>query len=112
MVPANLASCYNNCPNDEAVDTAKGQQQIFCGYASQYPSSTPAAAKKTGTTATTATKATGTNTASGSDNTGSATSGTAAGTATAATETNSGADLAFKSGSMLFAVAGMVAALL
>ncbi|CAK7201662.1 hypothetical protein SEUCBS139899_004371 [Sporothrix eucalyptigena] len=104
-----IVTCYNNCPSDQAVDTAKGQEQIFCGYASQYPSSTTAAAAKTGvTTTTSATKATGT----AAGNTATSTTGTATGTATSATETNSGADLVLNAGSMLVAVAGMVAALL
>ncbi|CAK7213352.1 hypothetical protein SBRCBS47491_001776 [Sporothrix bragantina] len=113
----NIVTCYNNCPNDQSVNTAQGQVQIFCGYASQYPSSTLAAAAKTGTTTTgTATKATGTaagNSAAASGTTGTTgTTGTATGTAHPSTVTNSGADLALNAGSMLFAVAGMVAALL
>ncbi|KJR84631.1 GPI anchored serine-threonineeeee rich protein [Sporothrix schenckii 1099-18] len=115
-----IVTCYNNCPSDQTVVTAKGQQQIFCGYASQYPSATPTGAKKTGTATTSATKATGTKAAasagsstdSGSGASGSASSGTASGTAKPPAETHSGADLAIKSGSMLFAVAGMAAALL
>ncbi|CAK7211316.1 hypothetical protein SCUCBS95973_001071 [Sporothrix curviconia] len=106
-----IVTCYNNCPNDQAVDTAQGQVQIFCGYASQYPSSTAKAAAAATGTATTATTAKATGTAAGSTASGTA-AGTATGTATAATETNSGADLALNAGSLLVAVAGVVAALL
>ncbi|KAM7221346.1 hypothetical protein V8F06_003314, partial [Rhypophila decipiens] len=106
----NILTCFNNCPQDTRINQWTGQKQIFCSYASQFPSSTTkvVAAKPTGATQTTEGKAddaSPTNT----DATGTTTTtGTAA--AAAATKTDSGAaDLVFNAGSMLAAVAGVAA---
>ncbi|CAK7270535.1 hypothetical protein SEPCBS57363_004152 [Sporothrix epigloea] len=112
-----IVTCYNNCPMDQAVDTAQGQVQIFCGYASQYPSTTTTVAAKTGaataTTSTTtmATSTKGASSLAGSMMAASGTTGTTTGTAAAATVSSSGAGPLLGAGSMLMTVAGMIAAL-
>ncbi|CAK7272158.1 hypothetical protein SEPCBS119000_004977 [Sporothrix epigloea] len=112
-----IVTCYNNCPNDPAVYSAQGQVQIFCGYASQYPSTTTAVAAKTGGTVTTPTSTMapgtkGTTTASVGSMTTGGTAGTTTGTAAAATVTDSGASPLLQSGSILVTFVGIIAALL
>lgn len=107
----NILTCFNNCPNDDSLNQWEGQKQIFCGYASQYPSTTTkvvAATSAANTPAkTTAGKA---EDATNTDKAGA--SGTASGTAAAATKTNAAADLALNAGSMLAAVAAVAAVVL
>ncbi|KAM7198627.1 hypothetical protein V8F33_004894 [Rhypophila sp. PSN 637] len=105
----NILTCFNNCPQDSRINRYEGQKQIYCSYASQFPSSTTkvVAAKPTGAPAQTtegkADDASPTNT----DATGTSTT---TGTAAAATKTDNGAaDLVFNAGSMLAAVAGVAA---
>jgi len=35
-----ILTCYNNCPNDPNLHVDAGQKEIFCGYASQFQSTT------------------------------------------------------------------------
>jgi hypothetical protein len=91
-----------------SLDTDAGQRDIFCGYATQFASTTtvakPTAASSTGTPAQSthdtnqnaATTATGTATATGSN----------------PTNTNSAAFLALNAGGVMAAVAGVVAVVL
>ncbi|KAL2171594.1 hypothetical protein VTG60DRAFT_2427 [Thermothelomyces hinnuleus] len=101
-----ILTCYNNCPNDDRQQSDAGQRDIFCGYASQFKSSTsaPSASK----TASTPAKATDDQnpTSTGSE------SSTATSTGSSPTNTNSGADLALNAGGVLAAVAGVVAVVL
>ncbi|KAB5539381.1 hypothetical protein GE09DRAFT_316980 [Coniochaeta sp. 2T2.1] len=104
--------CFNNCPNDQRVHTYEGQRQIFCSYASQFPSSTSslfsAPTAEATTTTTDAAAAGKTDEASPTDSA----SGTATGGAAPASKTNSAADLVLNAGGVLAAVAGVVAAVL
>ncbi|EFX04791.1 phospholipase d1 [Grosmannia clavigera kw1407] len=34
----NIITCYNNCPDDTARNSAVGQKELYCSYASAYPS--------------------------------------------------------------------------
>ncbi|KAK4211100.1 hypothetical protein QBC37DRAFT_20175 [Rhypophila decipiens] len=107
----NILTCFNNCPQDTRINQWTGQKQIFCGYASQYPSSTTkvVAAKPTGAT-TPAQTTEGKADDASPTNTDATGTGTTTGTAAAATKTDSGAaDLVFNAGSMLAAVAGVAA---
>ncbi|KAJ4302585.1 hypothetical protein N0V88_002735 [Collariella sp. IMI 366227] len=36
-----IITCYNNCPNDPRIHESAGQRDIFCTYASQFPSNKP-----------------------------------------------------------------------
>ncbi|OAA66597.1 phospholipase d1 [Niveomyces insectorum RCEF 264] len=109
----NIVTCYNNCPNDPTISTVKGQQQIFCGYASQYPSATPTGATKTGGAAEATAPTTGATGAGSSPSASKTTGGSDATHSPSGTATpNSGTDLVLNAGSMLVAVAGMMAALL
>ncbi|KAK4100053.1 hypothetical protein N658DRAFT_145610 [Parathielavia hyrcaniae] len=105
----NIITCYNNCPNDPRQHAAEGQRVIFCGYASQYPSSTPTVQQSAAAT-TTAQSAQETN-ESATTGTGSQ-SGTATSTGSDAVNTNSAAYLALNAGAVLAAVAGVVAVVL
>ncbi|KAK0733300.1 hypothetical protein B0T26DRAFT_745360 [Lasiosphaeria miniovina] len=115
----NIVTCYNNCPNDQRVSTAKGQEQIFCGYASQFPSATPtkaAAAKTTvptpaATTSGAAAQSQAEDAAATATTTGTNTA-TSTGTAASTTKSSSAGDLVLNTGSILAAVAGVVAAVL
>ncbi|KAH8887718.1 hypothetical protein GQ53DRAFT_768051 [Thozetella sp. PMI_491] len=100
-----LVTCFNNCPDDKRVDTYKGQQTIFCQYASQFPSSTT----KANTPAATGSTA---ETTSASPTTSGSSTGTASNSAAAATKTNGASDLVLNAGGILAAVAGVVVAVL
>ncbi|KAK3349439.1 hypothetical protein B0T25DRAFT_243194 [Lasiosphaeria hispida] len=114
---ANILTCYNNCPNDPRKYETQGQQQIFCGYASQFPSTqtkivAPATTVTTKGSANTNVAET-TADAGASETNAEAGSGTATGSAASATKTTNGAaDLAMNAGGVLAAVAGVVAAVL
>jgi len=103
-------SCFNNCPDDNRKATYEGQRQIFCGYASQYPSSTskPFSAPLSATPSVPTTSA---DSAAAEETTTSSTA-TSTGSAASASKTNSAADLALNAGGILAAVAGVVAAVL
>ncbi|KAK5661681.1 hypothetical protein OQA88_9781 [Cercophora sp. LCS_1] len=110
----NILTCFNNCPNDPRKFDTEGQREIFCGYASQFPSTTLKPVAPTGSSTPTQTDAVQTP-GSGSNNEVSESGsgkGTATNTAVAATNTNSAADLAMNAGSVLAAVAGVVAVVL
>ncbi|KAM7199344.1 hypothetical protein V8F20_005739 [Naviculisporaceae sp. PSN 640] len=109
----NILTCFNNCPNDSRVHQWEGQKQIFCSYATQFPSSTTKVAPAT-TGANSPAKTTAGKEEDGATNTDKTdATGTATGTAAAATKTDSGAaDLAYNAGSMLAAVAAVAAAVL
>ncbi|KAK3682143.1 hypothetical protein B0T22DRAFT_276962 [Podospora appendiculata] len=125
--------CYNNCPNDPRLHDAAGQKQIFCGYASQFPSATTKAFSAATTSAAVAPKTTGktddseatdvveatataTATATGGSVAGGAVTGTAAGTGSSAaatiTKNAAAVDLVMNTGRVLVAVAGVVVAVL
>jgi hypothetical protein len=97
-------SCYNNCPGDPEVNSAQGQVQIFCAYATQFASTTTAAS--TGSQSAPASTASPTTAGSSS------TSGTATAASASATKSNGAAQLALDAGGVLAAVAGIVAAVL
>ncbi|KAK3935533.1 CFEM domain-containing protein [Diplogelasinospora grovesii] len=105
-------TCFNNCPNDPRQHDYAGQKQIFCGYASQFPSSTTkAVAAATGSASTTLATADATATTASGSATGSSTA-TGSAASASATKTNNAADLGMKAGSVLAAVAGVVVAVL
>ncbi|KAK3935903.1 hypothetical protein QBC46DRAFT_396434 [Diplogelasinospora grovesii] len=109
-----ILTCFNNCPNDPRIQTYQGQQQIFCGYASQFPSSTTtpvAAATGSAITKVASASATATGASDGATATGSRTA-TGSAASASATKTNNAADLSMKAGSVLAAVAGVVVAVL
>lgn len=102
-----MNSCYDNCPNDGRKASAAGQQQIYCSYASQYPSTTRSVASQTSGASTKSTPASGTPT---NDQAGQQ---SPSNTAAAPAKPNAAAsDLAFSAGGVLAAVAGVVAAML
>ncbi|KAK4194570.1 hypothetical protein QBC40DRAFT_259861 [Triangularia verruculosa] len=108
-----ILTCYNNCPNDSRLHTDVGQKDIFCGYASQFPSKATAVPSKTGTNS----PATQTPSQNQADNDDSASgtddeSETSTSTGSPATNTNSAAYLALNAGGVLAAVAGVVAVVL
>ncbi|KAL8418678.1 hypothetical protein RB594_002045 [Gaeumannomyces avenae] len=101
----NIMTCFNNCPNDLRRETQQGQQKIFCGYASQFPSKTAGVAKSSAASGGAAAAAT-TTPASGASNTASSTTGAAS-----PAKTNGAAtDLAMNAGGVLALVAAVVAA--
>ncbi|KAK3906734.1 hypothetical protein C8A05DRAFT_29388 [Staphylotrichum tortipilum] len=108
----NIITCYNNCPNDPRQHSSAGQRDIFCGYASQFPSSSSTIAAPSKTTSTPA-KSTG-NTEEGQNSASASQSGTGTATSSSngAANTNSAADLALNAGSVLAAVAGVAAFIL
>jgi hypothetical protein len=108
----NILTCFNNCPNDVRRFDYQGQQQIFCGYASQYPSTTTKAVAATGTAATVPTGNSDGAASSAPVGSGKAASGSATTSAPNTVNTNSAADLALNAGGILAAVAGVVAAVL
>ncbi|KAK3394891.1 hypothetical protein B0H63DRAFT_61530 [Podospora didyma] len=111
----NIVTCYNNCPNDPEKFSADGQRQIFCGYASQYPSKTIKASVPTSTASTPAGKTTiaAQQTKAAEAATGSASgNGTPTDSAAQTTKSNNAGDLALNAGGLLAAVAGVVAAVL
>ncbi|EJT80188.1 hypothetical protein GGTG_00191 [Gaeumannomyces tritici R3-111a-1] len=100
----NIMTCFNNCPNDLRRETQQGQQKIFCGYASQFPSKTAGVAKSSAASGGAA--AATTTPASGASNTASSTTGAAS-----PAKTNGAAtDLAMNAGGVLALVAAVVAA--
>ena len=107
---ANILTCFNNCPNDTRRLDYAGQQTIFCGYASQFPSNTPAAAAPTAATGAVSAAAVPTGTTNKDTDGSSSESATVS--APGAAKTNSAADLAMNVGGILAAVAGVVAAVL
>ncbi|CAH0053100.1 unnamed protein product [Clonostachys solani] len=103
-----IATCYNNCPNDARLAPAKNQVDVYCLQASlQNTKTTSVAASTTAASAASAT----TTTTSASASSGAQSSGTATSTGKA-TETGAAAGLAANSGTMLFGLAGIFAALL
>ncbi|KAK0644525.1 hypothetical protein B0T16DRAFT_198015 [Cercophora newfieldiana] len=108
----NILTCFNNCPNDVRRFDYQGQQQIFCGYASQYPSTTTKAVAATGTAVTAPTDKADAPASSAPAGSGKAASGSATTSAPSTVNTNSAADLAMNAGGILAAVAGVVAAVL
>ncbi|KAK4191144.1 hypothetical protein QBC35DRAFT_36600 [Podospora australis] len=106
-----IITCYNNCPNDTRKFESQGQKEIFCGYASQFPSSTTkvAAARQSQAQV----QHTSNSNAAGNEATGTADStASSTSTSTPATNTNSAAYLALNAGGVLAAVAGVVAVVL
>ncbi|KAK3305369.1 uncharacterized protein B0T15DRAFT_194905 [Chaetomium strumarium] len=103
-----ILTCYNNCPNDPRLHDDAGQREIFCGYASQFATTSTKATAKPSTAA--AAQTTGADQGASSSSSGS--SSTATTTAAGSTSTNSAADLALNAGGILAAVAGVVAAVL
>ncbi|CAI6100123.1 hypothetical protein V2G26_008612 [Clonostachys chloroleuca] len=98
-----IATCYNNCPNDARLAPAKNQVDVYCRQASlQNTKTTSVAASTTAASATTT---------SASASSGAQSSGTATSTGKS-TETGAAAGLAANSGTMLFGLAGIFAALL
>ncbi|KAH6617275.1 hypothetical protein F5144DRAFT_586043 [Chaetomium tenue] len=107
----NILTCYNNCPNDPQQFHAAGQRDIFCGYASQFPSNQATQAPQP--TQTGATPAQNTQNA-GADQ-GDSTEGDSASATTSSSgpaDTNSAASLALNAGGVLAAVAGVFAVVL
>ncbi|KAK4229423.1 hypothetical protein QBC38DRAFT_109412 [Podospora fimiseda] len=103
-----LITCYNNCPNDVRVKDAQGQRDIFCGYASQFPSKTTKiiAPSQTGT------PAQQTPAAGKSEETPTESEPSKSSSSSPATNSNSAAYLALNAGGVLAAVAGVVAVVL
>ncbi|KAK3294991.1 uncharacterized protein B0H64DRAFT_444018 [Chaetomium fimeti] len=100
-----IVTCYNNCPNDPRKNTSDGQRQIFCGYASQYPSNEPTqAATQTGST-----PAQNTQDAAGQGDSTDGDSISATTSSSGPADTNSAASLALNAGGVLAAVAGVFA---
>ncbi|KAL2198187.1 hypothetical protein P885DRAFT_59820 [Corynascus similis CBS 632.67] len=111
-----ILTCYNNCPNDPRQHTDAGQREIFCGYASQYQSTTAAT---TTTTQSSASRTASTNAQATDDAEDNAEptdtadeSATSTSTGSSAANTNSGAELVLNAGSVLGAVAGVIAVVL
>ena len=104
-----IVTCYNNCPNDGRQASAMGQQQIYCGYASQYPSTTRTVASQTSGASTQSTPTSG-----GTQTSNQAGQQSPSNTAASnPVKPNAAAsDLAFSAGGVLAAVAGVVAAML
>ncbi|KAK4126684.1 hypothetical protein N657DRAFT_566934 [Parathielavia appendiculata] len=107
----NIITCYNNCPNDPRQHESAGQRDIFCGYASQYSSSTTKASQLATASTTAAAESTQDTEQNSATRTGSQ-SGTATSTGSNAANTNSAAYLALNAGGVLAAVAGVVAVVL
>ncbi|VUC37504.1 unnamed protein product [Clonostachys rosea] len=99
-----IATCYNNCPNDARLAPAKNQVDVYCLQASlQNTKTTSVAASTTAAASATTTSASA---SSGAQSTGTATS------TGKSTETGAAAGLVANSGTMLFGLAGIFAALL
>ncbi|RKU49391.1 hypothetical protein DL546_004933 [Coniochaeta pulveracea] len=106
--------CFNNCPNDSRKNEYENSQTVWCGLASQYPSSTSTPVSKAVSTAaatTTADEAANT-TPSGTESTAPSSTGSASGSATPTNAANSAADVFINAGGVLAAVAAVVAAVL
>ncbi|ELQ40105.1 hypothetical protein M0657_005004 [Pyricularia oryzae] len=96
-----IVTCFNNCPNDPRKTSEEGQKSIFCGYNSQFPSST--------TTASIA-AATGASTTAAAATTSSSSTGSS--TAAQPSQTGAAADLVMNAGGILAVVAAVVVAVL
>ncbi|POS77526.1 hypothetical protein DHEL01_v204077 [Diaporthe helianthi] len=108
-----IATCYNNCPNDNRAPAAQGQVTQFCALASQYASTnTPSATGSAASTSSTG-SASATSTDSDSEPSSTATSSSASSSSSSeSSSANSAADLAISAGGLLAAVAGVMGALL
>ncbi|TLS24143.1 hypothetical protein PpBr36_08130 [Pyricularia pennisetigena] len=100
-----IVTCFNNCPNDSRKTSEEGQKSIFCGYHSQFPSSTASAKTASATGAAATTAAAAATTSSGSSSTGSS-------TAAQPSQTGAAADLVMNAGGILAVVAAVVVAVL
>lgn len=101
-----IMTCFDNCPNDSRASGFSNQKIQYCVAASQYASTTTAKSTTgTGTTAAATTSADATKTE------GTAASATTSGSEAESTK-NSAADIVLNAGSLLAAVAGVVAAVL
>ncbi|KAK0702607.1 hypothetical protein B0T21DRAFT_388026 [Apiosordaria backusii] len=107
-----ILTCYNNCPNDSRLPTDVGQKDIFCGYASQFPSKATTAASPSKTSSSSATQTPNNNQAEDDATNTEDESGSSTSTGSPATNTNSAAYLALNAGGVLAAVAGVVAVVL
>ncbi|KAL2128290.1 hypothetical protein VTI74DRAFT_9379 [Chaetomium olivicolor] len=107
----NVITCYNNCPNDPRQHESAGQRDIFCGYASQFPSNKPTQSASTASKTAASNDAQKTNSAESSGTEQGAATGTTSGNAPTKTP-NAGAELAMNAGGVLAAVAGVVAVVL
>jgi len=99
-------TCFNNCPNDTSVSEWTAKQSSACQFASTSTSST---AKPTTLTTSGSTPA--------ETSTASATSvgfstGTSSGSASTATKSSGAADFVLNAGSVILAMAGVIAAVL
>ncbi|KAL2149165.1 hypothetical protein VTH82DRAFT_8513 [Thermothelomyces myriococcoides] len=99
-----ILGCYINCPDDERQKEDAGQRDIFCGYASQFSSSTTAPS----VTSTTSTPADVTDAPTSTESE----SSTAASTATTSSSPDAAGNLALNTGGLLAAVAGVAAVVL
>lgn len=107
-----IATCYNNCPNDNRAPIAQGQVTQFCALASQYASTnTPTATASAASTSSTG-SASATATDSDSDSEASSTATSSSSSSSESSSANSAADLAISAGGLLAAVAGVIGALL
>ncbi|PHH54996.1 hypothetical protein CFIMG_001359RA [Ceratocystis fimbriata CBS 114723] len=100
-----LATCYNNCPNDPSGFSAQQQVDSYCAAASQFPASTAASSGA----------ATGTGSVATATTTGSSrSSSTASGSGSSASETASlettgaGAKMAISGAAIVAAFAALV----
>ncbi|KAI6379427.1 hypothetical protein MCOR25_002011 [Pyricularia grisea] len=100
-----IVTCFNNCPNDSRKTSEEGQKSIFCGYNSQFPSSTTLAQTASATGASNTAAAAAATTTSSSSSTGSS-------TAAQPSQTGAAADLAMNAGGILAVVAAVVVAVL
>ncbi|KAK4176066.1 hypothetical protein QBC36DRAFT_14455 [Triangularia setosa] len=107
-----ILTCYNNCPNDSRLHTDVGQKDIFCGYASQFPSKATAVPSASKTSNTSPTQTPNQNEVDDDASNTDDESGTSTATGSPATNTNSAAYLALNAGGVLAAVAGVVAVVL
>ncbi|KAK4164474.1 hypothetical protein QBC43DRAFT_47208 [Cladorrhinum sp. PSN259] len=109
-----LITCFNNCPNDVRVKNAQGQRDIFCGYASQFPSKATNPATPSQTSGATNAQQTSDKTQGDSSSRSGSASGSPSSTSSSspATNSNSAAYLALNAGGVLAAIAGVVAVVL
>ncbi|KAL5614316.1 hypothetical protein BROUX41_004424 [Berkeleyomyces rouxiae] len=101
-----VATCYNNCPNDTDGVSAKQQVDSFCAAASQFPTSTAAsgAASGTGSIA----SATSTGSSSRASGSASGTSGSSASETATIETTGAGAKMAISGAALVAAVAALL----
>ncbi|KAK0666375.1 hypothetical protein QBC41DRAFT_151210 [Cercophora samala] len=107
-----ILTCYNNCPNDPRLHSDVGQKDIFCGYASQFPSKATVVPSASKTNNVTPTQTSNQNQVEDDASNTDDESGTSTSTSSPATNTNSAAYLALNAGGVLAAVAGVVAVVL